>query len=134
MPDELLTIGELARRAGRRPSSIRYYEQIGVLPEPARVGGQRRYRPDAVRALEVIDTARRAGLSLAEIRAVLGAGPGEADAMPEFRRIAAGRLAAVTAAIERALAVRAWLEHASGCQCPSLGECPLFSGEHDLSA
>jgi MerR family transcriptional regulator, redox-sensitive transcriptional activator SoxR len=35
-----LTIGAVARLAGKRPSSIRYYEQIGVLPAPPRVGGR----------------------------------------------------------------------------------------------
>ena len=89
MPDQLLTIGELARRAGRRASSIRYYEQIGLLPEPGRVGGQRRYRPDSVRTLAVIDTAQRAGLSLDEIRALLGAARGSGGAVEELRLIAA---------------------------------------------
>ena len=127
MPDQLLTIGELARRTGRRASSIRYYEQIGLLPEPGRVGGQRRYQPDSVRALAVIDTAQRAGLSLDEIKALLGAGRGSRDAVEELRSIAARKVPQVTAMIERAALVRGWLEQASRCECPTLDECPLFS-------
>ena len=127
MPDQLLTIGELARRAGRRASSIRYYEQIGLLPEPRRVGGQRRYQPGSVRTLAVIDTAQRAGLSLDEIRALLGAAQGSGGAVEELRLIAARKVPQVTAMIERATLVRMWLEQAARCECPALEECPLFS-------
>jgi hypothetical protein len=38
-----LTIGQVAEQAGVRASRIRYYEQIGVLPQPDRIGGHRRY-------------------------------------------------------------------------------------------
>ena len=131
MPDQLLTIGELARRTGRRASSIRYYEQIGLLPEPGRVGGQRRYQPDSVRTLAVIDTAQRAGLSLDEIKALLGAGQGSRDAVEELRSIAARKVPQVTAMIERAVLVRNWLEQASRCECPTLEECPLFGEDGD---
>jgi MerR family redox-sensitive transcriptional activator SoxR len=40
--DRVLTIGQLARRVGLNASAIRFYERVGVLPEPERVGGQRR--------------------------------------------------------------------------------------------
>ena len=131
MPDQLLTIGELARRTGRRASSIRYYEQIGLLPEPRRVGGQRRYQPGSVRTLAVIDTAQRAGLSLDEIKALLGAAQGSHGAADELRRIAARKMPQVTTMIERAVLVRTWLEQASRCECPTLEECPLFSEDGD---
>jgi MerR family redox-sensitive transcriptional activator SoxR len=130
-PDELLSIGELARRAGRSASAIRYYEQIGLLPEPVRVAGQRRYRHDWVRMLAVIDTAQRAGLSLGEIKIVLGASRGGKDAIGELRRIASLKLPQVTAAIERATLIRKWLERAARCGCPDLAECSLFGGPED---
>lgn len=56
--NETLTIGQLAPRFGLNMSAILYYEANGVLPEPARVSGQRRYGPDAVRRLEVLDVER----------------------------------------------------------------------------
>ncbi len=40
-----LTIGDVAQRTQKRASSIRYYEAIGLLPEPLRVNGRRRYQP-----------------------------------------------------------------------------------------
>jgi MerR family redox-sensitive transcriptional activator SoxR len=126
VPKDLLTIGELSRRTGRRPSAIRYYEEIGLLPEPTRISGRRRYTEEVVRTLAVIDTAQRAGLSLDEIAALLDASPGDAVAVEELRRIAQRRLPELTGMIERAQLVREWLEAAARCECPSLEECCLF--------
>ena len=124
--DPLLTIGALAGLAGRRPSSIRYYEQIGLLSPAARVSGQRRYGAEAVRTLAVIDTAQRAGLTLDEIKILLSASPDDSAAVGRLRDVAARKLPEITALIERSELVRGWLECAARCECPNLSECPLF--------
>ena len=121
-----LTIGEVARVTGRTASSIRYYERIGLIPAPARPAGQRRYQPAVLRTLAVIDTAQRAGLSLDEIRLLLGASPGDPAAIERLREVATRKLPEVRALIERAELVRTWLEAAAECACPSLDDCPLF--------
>lgn len=129
MRDELLTIGELARRAGRHASAIRYYERIGLLPEPIRISGQRRYRQDCVRTLIMIEVAQRAGLSLIQIKAVLD----EPDAAAALRRAAAERLPELAAELDRAVLARQWLELASLCECHNLVECPLFTDPGDTA-
>ena len=121
-----MTIGAVAAQAGRRPSSIRYYEQIGLLPRPDRVSGRRVYGPDAVRTLAVIETGQRAGLSLDEIRALLSAKPDDQAAIERLREVALRKLPEVRELIERTEIVRDWLEAAARCECPSLKECPLF--------
>jgi MerR family transcriptional regulator, redox-sensitive transcriptional activator SoxR len=121
-----LTIGELARLAGKRPSLIRYYEQLGLLPEPARVSGRRRYDPGTLRTLAVIDTAQRASLTLTEIKTLLAASPGDESAVDRLREVAERKLPEITALIERTELVRTWLECAARCECPDLDECPLF--------
>jgi MerR family transcriptional regulator, redox-sensitive transcriptional activator SoxR len=121
-----LTIGAVARLAGRRPSSIRYYEQIGLLPAPSRVSGRRVYSADAVRTLAVIQTGQRAGLTLEEIKSLLAASPGDAAAIGRLREVAERKLPEITALIERSKLVREWLECAARCECPSLEQCPLF--------
>ena len=105
----LLTIGELATLAGKRPSSIRYYEQIGVLPQPARVSGQRRYDAGTVRTLAVIDTAQRAGLTLDEIRKLLSASPDDKSSTDKLREVAERKLPEIIALLKRAEMVRSWL-------------------------
>lgn len=54
MNDAPLTIGQVARQVGLKTSAIRYYESVGVLPEPGRAAGQRRYTDETVRRLQVI--------------------------------------------------------------------------------
>jgi MerR family redox-sensitive transcriptional activator SoxR len=126
-PAEPMSIGELARRASRSASSIRYYEQIGLLPTPARRYGQRRYDVSAVRQLTVIDTAQRAGLTLDEIKTLLGAARGDdSAAVEQLRLVAERKLPELTAMIERSMLVRKWLRAASRCECPSLYDCALF--------
>jgi MerR family transcriptional regulator, redox-sensitive transcriptional activator SoxR len=121
-----MTIGAVAALAGKRPSSIRYYEHIGLLPLATRVSGRRVYGPDTVRTLAVIETGQRAGLTLDEIRVLLSAAPGDQAAIGRLREVAERKLPEITALIERTQIVRGWLECAARCECPSLDECPLF--------
>jgi MerR family redox-sensitive transcriptional activator SoxR len=124
--DETLTIGQLAARFGLRTSAIRYYEANGVLPQPAREAGQRRYGPDAVRRLQVLDVAKRAGFSLDEARVLLQSADAGTPAFESLRELAARKLPEVEALIERAQAMRAWLLTATDCSCTSLDVCALF--------
>jgi MerR family redox-sensitive transcriptional activator SoxR len=66
MPE--LTITAIARKAGLRTSTLRYYEKIGLLPSARRVAGRRRYDVRALKELELIAYAKRAVFSLAEIQ------------------------------------------------------------------
>ena len=124
-----LTIGEVAGLAGKSPSAIRYYEQIGLLPEPERVNGRRRYDAGIVRTLAVIETGQRAGLALDEIKLLLSASPDDAAAIGRLREVANRKLPEIVALIERSELVRGWLECAARCECPNLDECPLFGDE-----
>jgi MerR family transcriptional regulator, redox-sensitive transcriptional activator SoxR len=121
-----LLIGEVARRAGLRPSTIRYYESVGVLPEPERAAGRRRYSPEVLRTLSVIGAGQRAGLSLSEVRELLTASNGRGAVSERLREIAQRKLPEVEALIERSLLVKDWLQAAADCRCPTLDDCPLF--------
>ena len=68
-----MRIGELARRSGMASTALRYYEKAGLLPASQRSSsGYRTYHPDAVSRLAFIRAAQAVGLSLAEIREVIG--------------------------------------------------------------
>ena len=124
MDEPQMRIGEVAGRAGVRVSLIRYYEEIGLLPAPERVSGQRRYDGSVLRRLAVIDVAQRAGLSLDDIRELVQHGT---DPMSEHLRARAERrLPEIDALIERAQRVRAWLQTATTCDCQSIDDCALF--------
>jgi len=122
--DAVLSIGEVARQAGMRASRIRYYESVGVLPAPERVSGMRRYEPDVVRRLGIIDVAQRVGFTLEEIRALLSTEEGTAH--EQLRRLAERKLPDIDQLIQRANAVRRWLEMTSHCDCETLDVCSLF--------
>lgn len=67
-----MRIGEVAGRSGVNPTTIRYYEDIGLLPEPERTpSGYRDYTEEAVARLSFVRAAQSIGLSLGEIREVL---------------------------------------------------------------
>ena len=67
------TIGHLARETGCKIPTIRYYEQIGLLPEPRRSpGNQRLYGPEHLARLAFIRHSRELGFSQAAIREILG--------------------------------------------------------------
>ncbi len=72
MEEHLFTISELGRRAGLNPKTIRYYEQIGLLPEPMRnEAGYRLYSEEDVPRLQLVARARLLRLSLAETKEVV---------------------------------------------------------------
>ncbi len=67
-----MLIGELARRTGVNPKTIRYYEEIGLLPSAARSpSGYRQYAEEDVERLELIQNAKALGVALDEIKEVL---------------------------------------------------------------
>lgn len=68
----MLTIGALANRTGTKVQTIRYYEEIALMPEPGRTaGGQRRYDNAALDRLSFIRHARQLGFTLEAIRELL---------------------------------------------------------------
>ena len=136
MDETTLTIGQLAQRFDLNTSAIRYYEANGVLPAPARQSGQRRYGPDAIRRMEVLDVAKKAGFTLDEARVLLQSADQGTPAFESLRELAARKLPEVEALIERAQAMRAWLLTATDCSCTSLDVCALFApnGEKPASA
>ena len=119
-------IGDVVRLTGKAASTIRYYEEIGLITPPERISGRRRYRTEIVRELAVIETARRAGMSLEEIRLLLRASHDDPRSTERLREVAERKLPELSEAIARAEIVRRWLEDAALCHCPTLDDCPLF--------
>lgn len=67
-----MRVGELAKRLGLNPQTIRYYERIGLLPQPDRTpAGYRLYGEEDERRLRFVKNARDAGLKLGEVKEVL---------------------------------------------------------------
>ncbi len=119
-----LAIGEVAERAGMSTSRIRYYEARGLLPEPERAAGKRRYAEDVFRRLAIIDAAQRVGFTLEEIRDLLGSR--DQPAHERLRQLAMMKLPELDDLIARATSVRRVLMICSRCDCESIDVCRMF--------
>lgn len=120
----MMTIGKLATAAGVNVETVRYYQRIGLLAEPAAAGGYRQYGEDALQALLFIRRAKEAGFSLEEVGELL-----RLDAVSDRRRIhdlASERLSGLEARMRdlealaqrlRELIRRCETEEGDGC-CP----------------
>lgn len=109
-----LTISEVARRVGLRPSAIRYYERIGLLPAAQRISGQRRYHARALYRLALVRRARQLGFTLEEIRRLcFGA---DAHAAERWQQLSLQKIAELEATVER-------IKTMKGCSCKTLDEC-----------
>jgi MerR family transcriptional regulator, redox-sensitive transcriptional activator SoxR len=125
--DATLTIGEVAARAGVNTSHLRYYERVGVLPQPERASGRRRYTEEVLHRLAIIDVAQRAGFTLEEIRDLTGPANQGVRAGQRIRELAERKLPDIETLIARAQAVREWLEVATTCDCETVDVCSLFT-------
>jgi MerR family redox-sensitive transcriptional activator SoxR len=119
-----LAIGEVAARAGMSASRIRFYEARGLLPEPERMAGKRRYTDDVFRRLAIIDAAQRVGFTLEEVRDLLGSR--DELAHERLRQLALLKLPELDDLIARATSVRRVLKICSRCSCESIDVCRMF--------
>lgn len=130
---ESMGIGAVANRAGVRPSALRYYERIGLLPRPGRENGRRRYDGEALREaldrLAVVRVAQQAGFTISEIRTLLDGFSDDTPPSERWRVLARDKLPEVEALVERALGMKDILERGLRCECMRLEECALVGKE-----
>ena len=119
-----LSISQVARTVGVRPSAIRYYEQIGILPPAKRARGQRQYDPTIVSHLMVIHHARQNGFTLDEIRTLFFGFDRRTQAAARWQKLSERKLAELEASIQQIKNVQRRLsELRDGCRCKTLEEC-----------
>ncbi len=123
-PGGLLTIGELARRAGVTASALRYYEELGLLPPPARISGKRRYPESAAPLVAAILLYSEAGFTLAEQKALMTT---RASTRTGRRELMQRKLAELDEQIAWAQAAREAISHALGCPHEDITQCPNFN-------
>ena len=105
------TIGALAKRTGTKVQTIRYYEQIGLMPKPGRTeGGQRRYGEPEVDRLAFVRHARQLGFSLEAIRELLDLSDHPGKSCAEADAIARRQLKQVEQRLARLEALRTELK------------------------
>ncbi|MDM0078557.1 MerR family transcriptional regulator [Variovorax sp. J2P1-59] len=117
-----LDIAEVARSSGLTASALRYYERRRLIRSSGRNGLRRTYEPDVLARLALINCARAAGFTLAQIGRFLVATPGDV----ELRKQMGQRARELDAQIAQLIRMRNSLRHAAICRHEPLVECPKF--------
>jgi DNA-binding transcriptional MerR regulator len=122
------SIGDLASRTGTKVETIRYYEKVGLLPAPARTGGNHRaYTRAHADRLAFIRHSRELGFSLESVRAILALSDDADRPCAEVDAIAREHLHAVRDRITRLQALEAELSRMiEQCGCARVGDCRVI--------
>lgn len=118
MTTELLAIGEVASSAGTTVTTVRYYDDIGMIRSAARVGGKRRFDPATVGRISFIRRARDVGFTLDEIRHILD------DGMADWPGLVDAKLAELSDRRRRLDTMIDLLTEVRACGCEVVSECP----------
>ena len=120
---DFLTIGELARRTGVTTSTLRYYDELGLVQPSRRVSGHRRYAVDAVAAVGVVRFLQQVGFTLAETKRFIASRKRSPVA---WRVLAVRKSQELRNRIARDEAARQAIEHSLVCPEDDLLGCPNF--------
>jgi len=126
-----LRIGEVAEAAGVSAPAIRYYEQVGLLPRPRRVGGQRRYGDEDVRRVTFVRRCREFGFPIEQVRSLVELTRDGERSCLAARDVAEAHLAAVRAKLAQLSALRSVLAELidsakTDCGGGSAAECAVL--------
>ena len=117
-----MEISQVAKKSGMSASTLRFYEEKGLISSIGRQGIRRVFSPNVLERLELIALGRAAGFSLEEIAGILGN-----EAKPEIdRELLLRKANELDGTIKKLTAMRDGLKHAAACTAPSHLECPRF--------
>jgi DNA-binding transcriptional MerR regulator len=117
-----MDISEVAKRSCVPASTLRFYEERGLITSVGRQGLRRQFGANVLERLALIALGRTAGFSLDEIAHMLGS-----DGRPQIdRQLLADKAEELDSSIRKLIAMRDGLRHAAVCSAPSHMECPKF--------
>lgn len=117
-----MDIADVAKRSGVPASTLRFYEEKGLISAVGRRGLRRLFSADVLERLALIALGRSAGFSLDEIARMLGT-----DGRPRIdRQLLVDKAEELDSSIHKLIAMRDGLRHAAVCSAPSHMECPTF--------
>jgi MerR family redox-sensitive transcriptional activator SoxR len=133
--NDLLPIGELARRTGLAVSAIRFYEDKGLIQALRTSGNQRRFLRSDIRRLSFILIAQKLGLGLAQIEEELTKLPqGRTPTVSDWQKISRSLRKEIDARIQLLNRTRTKLDECIGCGCLSLQRCQLYNRDDRAGA
>jgi len=121
----LLSVGELAQRAGVAVSTLHFYEAEGLIRSMRTQANHRRYPRGMLRRVAIIKVAQKAGIPLKEIAEALDALPDGKPTVADWRTMASRWRASLDDRISRLTRLRDQMSDCIGCGCLSITACPL---------
>jgi MerR family redox-sensitive transcriptional activator SoxR len=120
-----LSIGQVARRTGLRTSALRYYEDAGLLPTPARVKGRRVYDDQVIRRIDGLRFAQEAGFTLKEIKMLFQGSGTKSTLSARWQSMARKKMSELDVLAARVVRMRQALELGLKCGCVRIEDCTL---------
>ncbi len=124
-----ISITEVTQQSGVRPSTLRYYEEIGLIHPTRRVGGRRQYDESVFQRLALIQTGQQAGFTLAEVGVLLQTVLDAESRGVEWHDLANRKLREMDAMLRNIQNMKRLLEDIMNCDDASLAECIVLTGQ-----
>ncbi len=129
-----LSIGQVAQRTGVRTSALRYYEDAGILPRPARVAGRRCYDAEVIHRIDVLRFAQQAGFTLEEIKTLFHGFGAETPLSARWQSLAREKLVELDLLAERVRRMRRARPLGLKCGCIRIEDCRLAPADIDAGS
>jgi MerR family redox-sensitive transcriptional activator SoxR len=127
MAGHKVPIGTVADRYGVPATTLRYWEDTGLLPPQERSGGQRRYDHDALNRIMFIRMAKQSGLSLNAIRALLAGNDCHGPTFDDWARVARQQLEVIDQRVSELNHLKTAIEECLACGCQQPQRCALLT-------
>ncbi|RKW70429.1 redox-sensitive transcriptional activator SoxR [Galactobacter caseinivorans] len=135
LPEDSLSVGEIAARTGVAVSALHYYERLGLVVSHRTGGNQRRYARHMVRRVSLIVVAKNLGIPLSEVEEAFAPLPhSDAPTAGDWHRVAVIWKASLTKRRERLERLERELQGCIGCGCLSMKACYLLNPQDELAA
>ncbi|WP_088330109.1 redox-sensitive transcriptional activator SoxR [Lacimicrobium sp. SS2-24] len=129
-----LTVGEVAKRAGIRVSTLHYYESIGLIASHRNTANHRRYKLDVLRRVSVIKAAQKMGIGLDSIKEAMSYLPlNQAPSKSDWKSLATFWQVELDNRINYLKNLRENLTGCIGCGCLSMENCPIYNENDKLA-
>jgi len=132
--EKLLSVGQVAKRAGVNVSTLHFYEQKGLIHSSRNGGNQRRYHKNVLRRIAVIKTAQTLGISLHSIHQALSHLPtNSTPKQKDWQKMSQQWQQELQQKIQQLTRLKDELDSCIGCGCLSIENCPLRNPEDILA-
>jgi MerR family redox-sensitive transcriptional activator SoxR len=118
-----MTIGEVGHRVGLAPSTIRYYEKVGLLPVPRRQSIQRRYDAAILGRIHLVQAVLAAGFTIAEAQIFILGFSANTPPSVRWKTLAASKVKELDELLDRTRKMKRLLQTSFKCGCLKLEDC-----------